>query len=49
MADKKTDEEVAESQKLTPKDKQELQEGACVNCVLLSIIFTFAMMIAVAL
>ncbi|MBD3404559.1 MAG: hypothetical protein GF411_00310 [Candidatus Lokiarchaeota archaeon] len=49
MTDKKTEEEVTESQKLTPKDKQELQEGACVNCVLLSIIFTFAMTVAMIL
>jgi hypothetical protein len=32
-------EDVVESQKLTPKDKKEIQEGACVNCALVSFIF----------
>ncbi|MFW9968521.1 MAG: hypothetical protein ACFFEA_15340 [Candidatus Thorarchaeota archaeon] len=32
-------EEVTESQKMSKRDKQELQEGACVNCVILGVIF----------
>ena len=32
-------EQVSESQKLSARDKKELQDGACVNCALLSFIF----------
>jgi hypothetical protein len=32
-------EEVTESQKMSPRDKKELQEGACVNCVIFGVIF----------
>ncbi len=35
-------EEVTDSQKLSPRDKKEIQEGACVNCALVSIIFMIA-------
>lgn len=38
MTDDEKD-DVVESQKLTKKDKQEIQEGACVNCALVSFIF----------
>ncbi len=38
MTDKEK-EEVADSQKLSPRDKKEIQEGACVNCALVSLIF----------
>ena len=31
--------DIVESQKLTQKDKKEIQEGACVNCALVSFIF----------
>ena len=32
-------EDISESQKLNARDKKELQDGACVNCALLSFIF----------
>ncbi|MHA2386874.1 MAG: hypothetical protein ACXAEE_11755 [Candidatus Thorarchaeota archaeon] len=32
-------EEVADSQKMSKRDKKELQEGACVNCVVFGVIF----------
>ena len=38
MTDEDKD-EVIESQKMSKKDKQELQEGACVNCVVFAAIF----------
>ena len=34
--------DVTESQKLSPRDKKEIQEGACVNCALISIVFMIA-------
>ena len=43
------EEEVAESQKLSPKDKKEIEEGLCVNCALLSFAITIFMMIAMVL
>lgn len=49
MTDNEKEEEVAESQKLTKKDKQEIQEGLCVNCALLSFIVTIFMIIALVL
>ena len=49
LTDKKKDEEVAESQKLSPRDKKEIQEGLCVNCALVSIIFTILLMITMVL
>jgi hypothetical protein len=32
-------EEVSQSQKLSARDKKELQNGACVNCALVSFLF----------
>ena len=49
MTDKKKDEEVAESQKLSPQDKKEIKEGLCVNCALISILFTIFLMVAMVL
>ena len=42
-------EDVVESQKLSSRDKIEIQDGMCVNCALVSFILTFIMMLAVAL
>jgi hypothetical protein len=42
-------EEVTESQKLSPRDKKEIQEGACVNCALLSFIFMVITIMVMAL
>ncbi len=49
MTDEKKDDEVAESQKLSPRDKKEIEEGLCVNCALVSILFTILMMITMVL
>ncbi|MFW9793659.1 MAG: hypothetical protein ACFFEE_05125 [Candidatus Thorarchaeota archaeon] len=49
MTDKDTDEEVTESQKLSKRDKQEIQEGLCVNCALLSFVITLLMFFALVL
>ncbi|MFX1484311.1 MAG: hypothetical protein ACFFCP_14110 [Promethearchaeota archaeon] len=49
MTDKEKEEEVTESQKLTPKDKKEIEEGLCVNCAIVSFIITILMMVAIVL
>jgi hypothetical protein len=49
MTDKENEEEVAESQKLSKKDKQEIKEGLCVNCALLSFVITILVMVAMVL
>ncbi|MFW9809298.1 MAG: hypothetical protein ACFFE6_07955 [Candidatus Thorarchaeota archaeon] len=49
MTGEEKEEEVAESQKLSPKDKKEIEEGLCVNCALLSFVITVFMMIAMVL
>ncbi len=43
------DVDVVESQKLSSRDKKQIQDGMCVNCALVSFIFTFLMMLAIAL
>jgi hypothetical protein len=43
------DEEVVESQKLSDRDKREIQEGLCVNCAVVSILFTILMMVTMVL
>ncbi|MHA2043108.1 MAG: hypothetical protein ACW975_14735 [Candidatus Thorarchaeota archaeon] len=42
-------EEVVESQKMSKRDKQELQEGACVNCVVFGVIFMIMSILALVL
>lgn len=37
--DERNEEEILESQKLSSKDKQEIQEGLCVNCAVVMFIF----------
>ena len=49
MTDEKTDEEVAESQKLSKRDRKEIEEGLCVNCALVSILFTILLMVTMVL
>ncbi|MFW9926565.1 MAG: hypothetical protein ACFFDM_07365 [Candidatus Thorarchaeota archaeon] len=49
MTDKEKEEEVAESQKLSKRDKKEIEEGLCVNCALLSFVITILMMVAIVL
>ena len=48
MTDEK-EEEVVDSAKLSKQDRKELQEGACVNCAILTIIITFLSMLAFVL
>ncbi|MFX1262862.1 MAG: hypothetical protein ACFFAZ_12295 [Promethearchaeota archaeon] len=48
MTDEDKD-EVVESQKMSKKDKQELQEGACVNCVVFGVIFMIVSLLAMVL
>ena len=43
------DKDIAESQKLSKQDKKRIQDGACVNCALISILFMVASIIAMAL
>ena len=49
MTNKKEEEEIAESQKLSDRDKKEIQEGLCVNCALVSILFTILLMVTMVL
>ncbi len=46
---RKKKEEVSESQKLTPRDKKEIQEGACVNCSVATFLIVVAVMTAMLL
>ena len=48
MTDDEKD-EVVESQKMSKRDKKELQEGACVNCVIFGVIFMILSLLAMAL
>jgi hypothetical protein len=48
MTDEEND-EVVDSQKMSKRDKQELQEGACVNCVIFGVIFMILSILAMAL
>jgi hypothetical protein len=41
-------EDIQESQKLSKRDKREIEEGACVNCAIAGIIVTILFMIAMA-
>jgi len=45
----KKKEEVVESDKLTPRDKKEIQEGVCVNCAIATLVFVVLMMTAALL
>ena len=49
MTNKKEEEEIAESQKLSDRDKKEIQEGLCVNCAIVSILFTILLMVTMVL
>jgi len=45
-----TDEkEIAESQKLSKRDKKEIEQGLCVNCAVVSILLMIITMLALAL
>jgi hypothetical protein len=41
--------EIQESQKLSKRDKREIEEGACVNCAIASIIVTILLIFAMVL
>ncbi len=45
MPKEKDEEEIVESQKLSARDKKEIQEGACVNCAAASIVLTLVIYI----
>ncbi len=45
----KEEQDVVESQKLSERDKKQIQDGACVNCALVSIIVTFIMTLVMLL
>ncbi len=49
MTDKENEEEVAESQKLSSRDKKEIKEGLCVTCAFLSFVVTIFMIVALVL
>jgi hypothetical protein len=42
-------EEIQESQKLSKRDRREIEEGACVNCAIAAIIVTILFMFAMVL
>ena len=41
---KDDNDEIQESQKLSKRDKREIEEGACVNCAIAGIIVTILLM-----
>jgi len=47
--DENEDKEVTESQKLSKRDKKNIQDGACVNCALVTFLFMVVMMVAMVL
>ena len=49
MTDKENEDDIAESQKLSKRDKKEIQEGLCVNCALVSFVLTILMMVVMVL
>jgi len=46
---KKEEEETQESQKLTPRDKKEIGEGACVNCAVAFLVLLAVTVVAMVL
>jgi len=49
MTDKENEDDIAESQKLSKRDKKEIQERLCVNCALVSFVITILMMVVMVL
>jgi hypothetical protein len=48
--DEQTDEkEIVEAQKLSTRDKKQIEQGLCVNCAVVSILLMIVTMIAIAL
>lgn len=47
--DETKEDETVESQKLSSKDKQEIQEGLCVNCAVFLFIFMIVVLTAMVL
>jgi len=41
--------EIQESQKMSKRDRKEIEEGACVNCAIAGIIVTILLMFAMVL
>lgn len=42
-------EDIVESQKLSKRDKREIEEGACVNCAVAMFVLMFLMMVSIVL
>lgn len=42
-------EDVVESQKLSKRDKKEIEEGACVNCAVATFVLMFLMIVSLVL
>jgi hypothetical protein len=49
MTKGKKDDDIAESQKLSDRDKKEIGEGACVNCALALLVFALIAVVAFVL
>jgi hypothetical protein len=49
MGEEEKEDEVVDSQKMSKRDKQELQEGLCVNCAILSVVLSFLLVFLMAL
>ncbi len=47
--DDSEEKDIAESQKLSKQDKKRIQDGACVNCAVVTFLFMFVMMVAMVL
>ncbi len=47
--DENEDKDIAESQKLSKRDKKQIQDGACVNCAVVTFLFMVVMMISLVL
>ena len=51
MTDEKTNDEkeIAESQKISSRDKKEIEQGLCVNCAVVSFLIMIIAMVALVL
>ncbi|MDF1539101.1 MAG: hypothetical protein P1Q69_09365 [Candidatus Thorarchaeota archaeon] len=47
--DENKDKDIAESQKLSDRDKKNIQDGACVNCAVVTFLFMVVMIISMVL
>ncbi|UCE11210.1 MAG: hypothetical protein JSW61_04545 [Candidatus Thorarchaeota archaeon] len=49
MGEEENDDEVVDSQKMSSRDKKELQEGLCVNCAIVSVVLSFLLTLLMVL